>query len=194
MKNILKYTLIGALFSFLVYSEMIPYITGIDRYKLSDRPAICLGKVHTPWYIIDRCNSYETFKEARDLGADFVMVIKKDTDRYDKRSLSDVAFSNSGKLPDSYYSYDNYGFYTAWVYLPVNLGVQTKNFVVMGFDLGSKTANLKKYDEIIGINGIERNNENFYKQLLNLKPGDSVTLNVLRSWERLDINIITIKP
>lgn len=194
MKNILKYTLIGSIICFAVYSSMIPYMTGIDRYKLSNRPAICLGKVYTPWYIIDRCNSYKTFNEARDLGADFVMVIKKDAHRFDKRELSDIAFSNSGNIPDSYSRYRNYGFYTAWVYLPVNLGVQTKNFIVTGFDPGSITGNLKKYDEIIGINGIERNNENFYKQLLNIQPGNTVTLNILRGQERLDINIIAIKP
>ena len=52
-------------------------------------------------------------------------------------------------------------------------------------------SDLKKKDLILTINGQDASYENLFKTFARSKPGDTVTLKVLRNEETIDINIVS---
>ena len=49
-------------------------------------------------------------------------------------------------------------------------------------------------DEIMGINNIDRSQNEYLWQLMNVYPGDTVILNVIRNGNRLDVQVSAIEP
>ena len=87
----------------------------------------------------------------------------------------------------------------AGVYYPARLGVtwdpaQSPKCVVKAFTFGSnaETGGLQVGDEILALEGIEVGSDNLPRHLLQVQPGQKMKLAIMRSGQRLDVDVETI--
>lgn len=120
-------------------------------------------------------------KKAADIGGDFIMT--------ESRSAKVVPMDSVvHQFPSANYS--------VWVYTPAQLGIRLDNkSTIIGFHLNSDAfeAGICPQDTLIGIDGLDLNDENLNHHLMKIQPGDKVVLNIIQNNNRFD-KIITALP
>jgi len=158
-------------------------------------------------------------KKAATIGADFVVVFKTTTEYRPFVAPGFAWYGGSGSgygygygnswQASSQYSESGYAVGSrsgvlalptmnvmAGVYFPARLGIEwdktvTNKLVVARFSLGSKAeeAGLTKGDEVIGIDGIDMRDSRVPAHLMQVSPGQKVTVTIERNGERKDIAV-----
>lgn len=85
--------------------------------------------------------------------------------------------------------------FSVGVYKPSSFGLDIdKDSIITGFNLNSdaELAGVKRFDRIIGIDGIDINDERFIQHAMEIQPGDKILLSVLRDGQRLDYTITAL--
>jgi membrane-associated protease RseP (regulator of RpoE activity) len=156
-------------------------------------------------------------KEAAKIGADFIHIVKTDTEYHSYVAPGVGSFSGQGYGQGNWNAYGSYiGPRAGTVVLPiVNViaGVYTPSksglnfdenmlkeiphkFIVTGFDLNSKAekAGLKVGDQVIGMDGIDiSDKEKCTKLIWELKLGQKVKYTVLREGKKHEFEVERIE-
>lgn len=149
-------------------------------------------------------------KKAAELGVDYVLLeesgVKSKTIVIPGSSTYQSGASWQKGYGDYYSSGDSTGptvvnhdfpwaIFSVWVQLPSNLGIKLDGLHVCGFVLNSPAENseLAIGDELIGIDGFDVNDHGLIYHLLEIRPGDSVTVSVRRDGRRQDFSIKAMK-
>lgn len=112
---------------------------------------------------------------------------------YGQGSANASAFS-IGPSIDTYYL--PWGCFSVWVYVPSQTGIRFDDcLVVNGFHLNSDAvaSGVKKGDKLLGMNGCDIMDEAFIHCLMNIYPGNKVTVNLERDGKRIDCQITAIE-
>ena len=125
-------------------------------------------------------------KAAARLGADFVVLEESGVE---KSLKSDYTTVGSLVLPLLRTARHPWAVYSVWCYTPADLGIKLANNRVKGFRLGSEAeeCGLVVGDQLLGIDGIDVDDEEFKIHLFQIEPGAIVQLHVRRQGQRLDI-------
>jgi hypothetical protein len=190
----------------------------VEYYRIQPkRSALCLGyvKVDGNGY----SNHYKVITEGKNqagsIGGDYILLEDSGTDTstvyhpgYSSYQENGSSYLNGNKNYISGSANQNangfsigpsvetvncpWAVFSVWVYKPSQFGIDyDEALVVTGFHLNSdaKTRGVKIGDKIIGIDGYDVRDEGLPQHLMEIMPGDTVTVSVLRNGERNDLYI-----
>lgn len=157
-------------------------------------------------------------KKAAELGGDFILVQDAGTDKETVLNPGYSSFQSNGKASLSGNAYSIYGsanqnasgysvgpststyyfpwsVFSVWAYTPSNLGLNTDDeYIITGFHLNSdaESVGMMIGDKIIGIDGLDINDEGLSQHRMEIYPGDSVVFTILRDGKRRNYTLTAL--
>ena len=181
--------------------------------KKPSREAVCLGMITSNGNVFsgfdDLC--IDVKKTAAKLGGDFILKEKDGvkeniictpatstytlkSSKKEKRGEKEVIRESKGASMHSEAS--PWGVFSVWAYLPSKMGLRTdSDHCIKGFHLSSNAliAGVQIGDKLLGIDGIDIDDDRFVRHQMNVLPGETVRLSLLRDGERIERSIIALR-
>jgi hypothetical protein len=171
------------------------------------RAALCIGYVqaHGNEFSNHEDIIMEAKSKAAEIGGDFIIGENAGTESetvfipgyttYQTRDASQKTSSGYSVGPSVSTNHFPWGRFSVWVYKKAILGIEYDcDRIINGFTLKSdaEAAGIHIGDKIIGIDGFDWHDEGLAQHVIDILPGDRVTMNLLHNGKRVDCTITAL--